>query len=86
MDNLPVTVIASGSASFELADRLSEPLTGRTRTFHLHPLSWEEVAVKYRVAAPETAMEDILRFGMYPRVHCLESNQEKEEYLLIYFL
>lgn len=57
VDHLPVTIIASGSASFELADRLSEPLTGRTHTFHLHPLSWEEVAEKYRMTAPETALE-----------------------------
>lgn len=84
VDHLPVTVIASGSASFELADRLSEPLTGRARTFHLHPLAWEEVAAKYRMIAPETALEDVLRFGMYPRVHSLESNQEKEEYLYNY--
>ncbi len=84
VDHLPVTVIASGSASFELADRLSEPLTGRARTFHLHPLAWEEVAAKYRMIAPETALEDMLRFGMYPRVHSLESNQEKEEYLYNY--
>ncbi|MGO8880010.1 MAG: ATP-binding protein [Desulfomonilaceae bacterium] len=84
VDHLPVTVIASGSASFELADRLSEPLTGRARTFHLHPLAWEEVAAKYRMIAPETAQEDMLRFGMYPRVHSLESNQEKEEYLYNY--
>jgi hypothetical protein len=34
--------------------------------------------------APETALEDMLRFGMYPRVHSLESNQEKEEYLYNY--
>ncbi|MHB8942203.1 MAG: AAA family ATPase, partial [Desulfobacteria bacterium] len=40
VDHLPVTVIASGSASFELADRLNEPLTGRARTFHLFPLAW----------------------------------------------
>jgi len=84
VDHLPVTVIASGSASFELADRLSEPLTGRARTFHLHPLSWEEAAAKYRMTAPETALEEMLRFGMYPRVHTLESNQEKEEYLYGY--
>jgi uncharacterized protein len=84
VDHLPVTVIASGSASFELADRLSEPLTGRARIFHLHPLSWEEVASKYRMTAPETALEEMLRFGMYPRVHSLESNQEKEEYLYNY--
>lgn len=84
VDHLPVTVIASGSASFELADRLSEPLTGRARTFHLYPLSWEEAAEKYRMTAPETALEEMLRFGMYPRVHTLESNQEKEEYLYNY--
>ncbi|MDD5169822.1 MAG: ATP-binding protein, partial [Syntrophales bacterium] len=84
VDNLPVTVIASGSASFELADRLSEPLTGRARTFHLHPLAWEEVTAKYRMTAPETALEEMLRFGMYPRVHTLESNLEKEEYLYNY--
>ena len=31
VDHLPIKVIASGSASFELADRLAEPLTGRAR-------------------------------------------------------
>jgi len=84
VDHLPVTVIASGSASFELADRLSEPLTGRARTFHLHPLSWEELSCKYRMTSPDTALEEMLRYGMYPRVHTLESNQEKEEYLYSY--
>jgi len=84
VDHLAVTIIASGSASFELADRLSEPLTGRARTFHLHPLSWEEVSDRYRVTAPGTALEEMLRYGMYPRVHTLESNQEKEEYLYNY--
>ena len=80
VDHLPVTVIASGSSSFALAARLSEPLTGRAHTFHLYPLSWEEVAATYRATAPETALEEMPRFGMYPRVHMLESNGEKEEY------
>jgi uncharacterized protein len=84
VDHLPVTIIASGSASFELADRLSEPLTGRARTWHLHPLSWAEVADKYRLTSPDTALEEMLRYGMYPRVHTLGSNQEKEEYLYNY--
>jgi len=84
VDHLPVTVIASGSASFEPADRLSEPLTGRARTFHLYPLSWLEVSEKYRMTSPDTALEEMLRYGMYPRVHTLESNQEKEEYLYSY--
>jgi predicted AAA+ superfamily ATPase len=84
VDNLPVTVIASGSASFELADKLNEPLTGRTSTFHLHPLAWQEVKEKYHMTAPETALEEILRFGMYPMVHTLDSMHDKEEYLYEY--
>ncbi|MHB9100237.1 MAG: ATP-binding protein [Sulfuricella sp.] len=84
VDHLPIKVIASGSASFELADRLAEPLTGRARTFHLHPLSWQELAPKYRLTAPETALEEMLRFGMYPRIHMLESDREREEYAYDY--
>ncbi len=84
VDHLPVKVIASGSASFELADRLAEPLTGRARTFHLHPLSWPELAPKYRLTSPETALQDMLRFGMYPRIHMLESDREREEYAYDY--
>lgn len=84
VDHLPITVIASGSASFELAGRLAEPLTGRARTFHLHPLSWRELAPKYRLAAPETALAEMLRFGMYPRIHTLPSEQEQMEYAYDY--
>lgn len=84
VDHLPIKVIASGSASFELADRLAEPLTGRARTFHLHPLSWQELAPKYRLTSPETALQDMLRFGMYPRMHMLQSDREREEYAIDY--
>ncbi len=84
VDHLPIKVIASGSASFELADRLAEPLTGRERTFHLHPMSWQELSPKYRLTAPQTALDDMLRFGMYPRVHMLGSDREREEYVYDY--
>jgi predicted AAA+ superfamily ATPase len=84
VDHLPIRLIASGSASFELADRLAEPLTGRARTFHLHPLSWQELAGKYRLTSPETALNDMLRFGMYPRMHSLENEREREEYAYDY--
>jgi len=84
VDHLPITVIASGSASFELANKVSESLTGRTRTFYLFPFAWRELAEKYRLTASETALEEMLRFGMYPRIHTLESDQEKEEYLYEY--
>src|SRR3989338_10057694 len=40
-------VIATGSSSFELANKLSEPLTGRNRKFYLYPLSIKELVTTY---------------------------------------
>lgn len=83
-DNLPVKIIASGSASFDLADKLSEPLTGRTKTFWLYPLAFSEVEDRYKKMSAEVALEEMLRYGMYPEVHKLTTNQEKENYLYEY--
>jgi len=38
-----VKVIASGSSSFDLSNRINEPLTGRKWEFLLYPLSVEEM-------------------------------------------
>jgi len=39
-DNFSETqVIATGSSSFELSGKISEPLTGRKREFFLYPFS-----------------------------------------------
>lgn len=84
VDNLPVKVIASGSSSFELADKVSEPLTGRTKTFWLYPLSYAEVMEKYRTTVAATAFEEMLRFGMYPKIHTLGAEADKEKYLYEY--
>ena len=44
VDNLEgIQIIATGSSSFELADKLNEPLTGRKYEFHLFPFSFEEL-------------------------------------------
>ncbi len=83
-DNLSMKIITSGSASFELADKLSEALTGRTKTFWLYPLAYLEVEDRYKKTSPETVLEEMLRFGMYPKVHTLDREQEKEDYLYEY--
>ena len=83
-DNLSLKIIASGSASFDLANKLNEPLTGRTKTFWIYPLAYAEVVQKYQQTLPETAFEEMLRFGMYPKVHTLKSDKEKESYLYEY--
>lgn len=83
-DNLPVKIIASGSASFDLANKLNEPLTGRTKTFWIYPLSFSEVENKYKGTLEETALEEMLRYGMYPQAQVLANNQDKESYLYEY--
>ncbi len=83
-DNLSVKIITSGSASFDLSNKLSEPLTGRTKTFWLYPLAYSEIKDKYSKVSGETALEEILRYGMYPKVHDLIGNQDKENYLYEY--
>lgn len=84
IDNLKIKVIVSGSASFDLADKISEPLTGRTKTFYLYPFSYAEVKDDYSSALSDSAIEDMLRFGMFPAVHNLEGEKDKQDYLTEY--
>ncbi len=85
IDNLPLTILVSGSASFDLANKINEPLTGRTKTFWLYPFSWDEIkAEKYQRTSQSSALEEMLRFGMYPKVCTLNGDKEKEDYLYEY--
>ena len=83
-DNLAVPLVVSGSASFDLADKLSEPLTGRTKTFWLYPLSYEEIKKKYIGVSPRLVNEELLLYGLYPKVQTIEKNKDKEDYLYEY--
>ncbi|MFA5997385.1 MAG: ATP-binding protein [Candidatus Paceibacterota bacterium] len=77
-DNVPgVQMIASGSSSFELANKVSEPLTGRNRKIHLYPLSIPEVVASYGKVAVMQKLEDYLIFGMYPQIVNAESRERK---------
>jgi predicted AAA+ superfamily ATPase len=84
IDNLSITIIASGSASFDLANKVNEPLTGRATTVWLYPCVYQELTERYRTTNPATALEEMLRFGMYPKVHTLSGAAEKEQYLYDY--
>ena len=84
IDNLPITILASGSASFDLANKVSESLAGRTKTFWLYPFSYKEIAEKYKQTSQSLMLEEFLRFGMFPAVHNLATEKEKTDYLYEY--
>jgi predicted AAA+ superfamily ATPase len=59
-----VQYIATGSSSFDLANAVSEPLTGRALEFTLYPLSLAELAQNSFDA--EARVSELMRFGGYP--------------------
>ncbi|MDP3981398.1 MAG: ATP-binding protein [Chlamydiota bacterium] len=68
-DNIPdLRVIATGSSSFELSDRIKEPLTGRKIEFHLYPFSIHELSQIYETNEISRLLERRIIYGMYPEV------------------
>ncbi|MBI2634130.1 ATP-binding protein [Candidatus Peregrinibacteria bacterium] len=70
-------VIASGSSSFELANKLNEPLTGRNRKFCLYPLSIKEIVDAYGKITAGKNLDSYMTFGMYPAIVNAVSREEK---------
>ena len=63
-----ITVIATGSASFELANQVSEPLTGRKLTFTLYPVGYSELAHTFGTLETRSQLERWLIWGGYPEI------------------
>lgn len=80
-DSLPIHILVSGSASFDLANKLAEPMTGRATFFTLYPLSVSELDREEMRFGLAKKLPELLRFGMYPKVHALKSDLEKQDYL-----
>lgn len=75
--NPNLNIFASGSSSFNLANKLSEPLTGRHYQFQLYPYSFAEI--KNTVIPPEFSFywKEKLLYGSYPEVFARKSSQDK---------
>ncbi len=81
-DNNPkMKIIASGSSSFELANQIGEPLTGRQKTYSLFPLSIGELTSHFGTMAVVQNLHQYLIYGMYPEVLTLNNQLEKKQYL-----
>lgn len=63
-----VQLILSGSSSFDLMERIGEPLTGRKWAFTLWPVSWNEWQDFAGYLKAEQDLENRLVYGFYPDV------------------
>ena len=68
-DNIEgVKVIATGSSAFDLANKISEPLTGRKWEYYLLPFSHREMADHFGVEDERRLLEHRMIYGYYPEV------------------
>ncbi len=63
-----VQLFASGSSSFDLSNKINEPLTGRKWEYQLYPISWEEYEAHHGYLQAEQNLENRLLYGFYPDV------------------
>lgn len=82
-DNLTdIQVIATGSSSLDLANRINEPLTGRKWEYHLFPLSYQELVQHHGILEENRLIAHRLVYGYYPEV-VTNPGEEEERLKLI---
>ena len=90
-----IEIIISGSSSLEIANRSSESLAGRKKTFKLYPLSFKEKLIQegklalpnnnsinfhiYSLSQFSNELKEAMQFGLYPELLNIE---DKFSYLL----
>jgi uncharacterized protein len=82
-DQIPgIKLLVTGSSSLDLAGKVREPLTGRTSSYQLYPLSFSELRQEMNVIELQSRLEEFMIYGMYPGLFQLNSAARKEKYLM----
>ena len=77
-DSLPnVQLIAMGSSSFDLANKVNEPLTGRKWEYKMYPLSFAEMVNHHGLLEEKRLLRHRLVYGYYPDV-VINQGDERE--------
>ncbi|NCA85040.1 MAG: ATP-binding protein [Clostridia bacterium] len=81
-DEIPeLKILVTGSSSFLLSERITEPLTGRKIVFTLLPISMKELSGQFNAFELMDQLEKLLIYGQYPEVITYENLRQKEDYL-----
>jgi len=70
--------IATGSSSFDLANKTDESLTGRKNVYTLYPVSQLELSTQTSSSELRTGLQNYLIYGSYPEVLTSRSLSEKK--------
>ena len=72
-----IQIIATGSSSFELSNKITETLTGRKYEYYLYPFSISETRNIYSQLEIDRLIEKRVIFGMYPEILLNERDSER---------
>jgi hypothetical protein len=82
VDNVPgIKIVATGSSSFDLANQVGEPLTGRKYTLKMFPLAQMELNKVESPPETDSLLESRLVYGSYPEVVLIKEDASKVLYL-----
>jgi predicted AAA+ superfamily ATPase len=82
IDSIPdLTILATGSSSFDLLNKAGEPLTGRQIQFKLYPVAQLELKKMESYIETVQNLDERLVYGSYPELFQLNSYNEKSVYL-----
>jgi len=82
IDNVKgISIIATGSSSFDLVYRTGEPLVGRNIVHYLYPIAQIELSTIENRLTTLNNLEQRLIYGAYPELWHLSNQQEQENYL-----
>jgi len=74
-------VIATGSSSFDLQNKVGEPLTGRKQTLCLYPIAQTELQSLYSPYELKQQLEKRLIYGSYPEIITATTDEERTRVL-----
>ena len=81
IDTFPdIQIIATGSSSFDLANKINEPLTGRAIEFIIYPISVSEFSAGKNNDYLQENLERLMIYGSYPEI--LNSDQKMAQKLI----
>lgn len=72
-------IFLTGSSSFDLSNKIGEPLTGRHFTLTLLPISQKEMTLSHFEL--KNSLENFLLYGTYPEILITQSTTQKERIL-----
>lgn len=82
VDEIPgISVVTTGSSSFDLLNKAGEPLVGRSALFYLTPFSQREIGQVENALETRQNLESRLIYGSYPEVVTMSGYDNKAQYL-----